>query len=92
VSPSFFAWVCAIAGVAIDLSVLNSAVLGVRSAVLCNTLIYCHGALPRLIKQARKSGVVRHVARGLNIWSNVHINEVTDLYLLALEKTLASMF
>ena len=43
---------------------------GVRASVLCNTLIYGHGALPRdsvqlprLLKQARKSGIVRHVDR-----------------------------
>ena len=85
--------------VAIDQLVLDSAARGVRSAVLCNTLIYGHGALPRdsvqlprLLKQARKSGVVRHVGRGLNSWSNVHIDDVADLYLLALEKTPAGTF
>jgi nucleoside-diphosphate-sugar epimerase len=85
--------------VAIDQLVLDSAARGVRSAVLCNTLIYGHGALPRdsvqlprLLKQARKSGVVRHVGRGLNTWSNVHIDDVADLYLLALEKTPAGTF
>jgi nucleoside-diphosphate-sugar epimerase len=87
------------ARVAIDDLVLASAAKGVRSAVLCNTLIYGHGALPRdsvqlprLLKQARKSGIVRHVGRGLNIWSNVHIDDVVDLYLLALEKTQAGVF
>lgn len=82
------------ARVAIDQLVLDSAAQGIRSAVLCNTLVYGHGALPRgsvqlprLLKQARKSGVVRHVGRGENIWSNVHIDDVADLYLLALEKT-----
>ncbi|MES2348805.1 MAG: NAD-dependent epimerase/dehydratase family protein [Pseudomonadota bacterium] len=87
------------ARVAIDDLVLAAAGKGVRSAVLCNTLIYGHGALPRdsvqlprLLKQARKSGVVRHVGRGLNIWSNVHIDDVVDLYLLALEKTEAGVF
>jgi nucleoside-diphosphate-sugar epimerase len=87
------------ARVAIDNLVLAAAGKGVRSAVLCNTLIYGHGALPRdsvqlprLLKQARKSGVVRHVGRGLNIWSNVHIDDVVDLYLLALEKTEAGVF
>jgi nucleoside-diphosphate-sugar epimerase len=85
--------------VAIDRLVQDSAARGVRSAVLCNTLIYGHGALPRdsvqlprLLKQARKSGVVRHVGRGLNVWSTVHIDDVVDLYLLALEKTPAGMF
>ncbi len=85
--------------VAIDQLVLDSAARGIRSAVLCNTLIYGLGALPRdsvqlprLLKQARKSGVVRHVGRGLNIWSTVHIDDVADLYLLALEKTPAGTF
>ena len=87
------------ARVAIDNLVLDAANQGVRSAVLCNTLIYGHGALPRdsvqlprLLKQARKSGVVRHVGPGRNIWSNVHIDNVVDLYLLALEKTEAGTF
>nr|WP_315400572.1 NAD-dependent epimerase/dehydratase family protein [uncultured Duganella sp.] len=87
------------ARVAIDKLVLAAAGKGVRSAVLCNTLIYGHGALPRdsvqlprLLKQARKSGVVRHVGPGENIWSNVHIDDVVDLYLLALEKTEAGVF
>lgn len=88
-----------VARVAIDQLVLDSAARGVRSAVLCNTLIYGHGALPRdsvqlprLLSQARKSGVVRHVGAGRNIWSNVHIDDVTDLYLLALDKTAPGIF
>ncbi|TFW29370.1 NAD-dependent epimerase/dehydratase family protein [Duganella callida] len=87
------------ARVAIDRLVLDAASKGVRSAVLCNTLIYGHGALPRdsvqlprLLRQARKSGIVRHVGPGRNIWSNVHIDDVVDLYLLALDKTEAGAF
>jgi nucleoside-diphosphate-sugar epimerase len=88
------------ARVAIDDLVLAAAKDGVRSAVLCNSLIYGHSLgvhrdsvqLPRLIKQARKSGVVRHVGSGGNIWSNVHIEDVVELYALALEKTPAGTF
>uniref|UniRef100_UPI002585F9EE NAD-dependent epimerase/dehydratase family protein n=1 Tax=Pseudomonas sp. TaxID=306 RepID=UPI002585F9EE len=88
------------ARVAIDNLVLAAAQHGVRSTVLCNTLIYGHSLgvnrdsvqLPRLLKQARKSGVVRHVGLGQNIWSNVHIEDVVALYLLALEKTPAGTF
>lgn len=88
------------ARVAIDDLVLTAAKDGVRSAVLCNSLIYGHSLgvhrdsvqLPRLIKQARKSGVVRHVGSGGNIWSNVHIEDVVELYALALEKTPAGTF
>ncbi|CAM2151734.1 Epimerase [Pararobbsia alpina] len=88
------------ARVAIDALVLGAAEQGVRSAVLCNTLIYGHSLglpresvqLPRLIRQAKKSGVMRHVGRGRNIWSNVHIRDVVELYRLALEGTPAGMF
>ncbi|GAB2878580.1 SDR family oxidoreductase [Paraburkholderia jirisanensis] len=88
------------ARVAIDQLVLNAAQRGIRSAVLCNTLIYGNGAvkgsasvqLPRLVRQAQKSGVVRHVGSGGNIWSNVHIDDVVELYRLALEKTPAGTF
>lgn len=86
--------------VAIDNLILGAAERGVRSVVLCNTLIYGHGAmpdtasvqLPRLERQAKKSGIVRHVGRGLNIWSNVHIDDVVDVYRLALEKSPAGTF
>ncbi|MFM0212094.1 NAD-dependent epimerase/dehydratase family protein [Paraburkholderia sediminicola] len=88
------------ARVAIDQLVLNAVQQNIRSAVLCNTLIYGHGAvagsasvqLPRLVRQAQKSGVVRHVGSGGNIWSNVHIDDVAELYRLALEKTPAGTF
>jgi nucleoside-diphosphate-sugar epimerase len=86
--------------VAIDNLVLAGAARGIRSAVLCNTLIYGVGAvqdtasvqLPRLIRQAQKSGVMHHVGPGANIWSNVHIDDVAELYRLALEKTSAGTF
>ncbi|MGF6410413.1 NAD-dependent epimerase/dehydratase family protein [Paraburkholderia sp. MM5482-R1] len=88
------------ARVAIDQTVLDAAQRNVRSAVLCNTLIYGHGAvagsasvqLPRLVRQAQKSGVVRHVGSGGNVWSNVHIDDVAELYRLALDKTPAGTF
>ena len=88
------------ARVAIDQRVRAAAELGIRSVVLCNTLIYGEGRglprdsvqLPRLIKQARHSGVMRHVGRGLNIWSNVHIDDVVALYRLALAKAPAGSF
>jgi nucleoside-diphosphate-sugar epimerase len=72
----------------------------VRAIVLCPTMIYGtgHGVhresiqVPRLIEVARKSGVARHVGRGENVWSNVHIDDVVSLYLLALEKAPAGAF
>lgn len=86
--------------VAIDNLVLAAAKDGVNSAVICNTLIYGHSLgvkrdsvqLPRLLKQARKSGVVRHVGSGQNIWSSVHIEDVVALYLLALTRNVPGTF
>ena len=48
--------------------------------------------LAALVDQARESGVARHIGRGLNRWSNVHISDVADLYLLALERASAGSF
>lgn len=88
------------ARVAIDRFVIGAADRGIRSVVLCNSLIYGRGLglhpdsiqIPMLIRQARESGVPRYVGRGENIWSTVHIEDVADLYLLALERAPAGSF
>lgn len=79
---------------AIDESILNAARDSVRTIVIRPSLIYgaSHGVhresfqVPVLIEQAKKSGVPCYVGRGLNVWSNVHMDDLVDLYLLALEK------
>lgn len=86
------------ARIALDNAVL--AAPGVRSIVLCNTLIYGTALgpksqsvqLPRLVAQAKASGKAPYIGRGLNRWSNVHIADVADLYLLALEKAPDDLF
>ncbi|MCP3170108.1 NAD-dependent epimerase/dehydratase family protein [Myxococcus qinghaiensis] len=73
---------------------------GARGIVLCNTMIYGTGKglsrdsvqIPPLVAQARKSGVVRIVGKGINRWSNVHLDDVTTLYALALERAPAGAF
>ena len=80
--------------VAIDQSILAASLDGVRSIVIRPTLIYGRGIgvnaasvqVPKLIEAARKARVPRHVGRGLNIWGNVHIDDVADAFLLALER------
>jgi nucleoside-diphosphate-sugar epimerase len=84
--------------VAIDRMVLDAP--GVRSVVLCNAMIYGHALgppaqsvqIPALLRQAKASGVVRYIGRGLNRWSNVHIADVARLYALALTKARAGTF
>ena len=67
------------ARVALDRFVL--AAPGIRSVVLCNSMIYGNALgvpaesvqVPALVRQAKASGVARYIGRGLNRWSNVHI-------------------
>lgn len=88
------------ARVAIDRLVLGGAGMGIRAVVLCNTMIYGHSLgppaqsvqIPALVRQAKASGVVRYIGRGLNRWSNVHIADVAALYPLALAKAPAGTF
>lgn len=73
---------------------------GLRGIVVCNSLIYGQGRglqadsvqIPPLVKQAQESGVVRIVGKGLNRWSTVHIDDVCELYRLALDKTPGGAF
>ncbi len=82
------------ARVAINETVLAGAKDGVRASIVCPSLIYGlgHGAnpnsiqVPWLIELARKHGVAKHIGSGGNIWSNVHIDDTVELYLLALAK------
>jgi len=48
--------------------------------------------VPSLIRQAVRSGIPRHVGEGENIWSTVHVDDVADAYLLALEGARAGSF
>ncbi|MFO1350824.1 MAG: NAD-dependent epimerase/dehydratase family protein [Gammaproteobacteria bacterium] len=86
--------------VAINELILAAAQRGVRSVVICPSLIYGRGLgahklsiqIPLLIAEARKHGVARHIGRGENIWSNVHIEDLADLYWLAFECAPAGSF
>lgn len=85
---------------ALDKLILDAAQHGVRSVILCNTMIYGTGLgaspdsvqIPPLVAQAQKSGIARYVGQGVNVWSNVHIKDVVELYLLALKNAPAGSF
>lgn len=84
----------------IDLRVLAAADDGVRAVVICPSNIYGTGTglkrasfqIPFLDEYAKASGVVRIVGDGVNRWSNVHIDDVAALYLLALDNAPAGAF
>lgn len=86
------------ARVALDRAILS--VPEVRSVVLCNALVFGDALgpkarsvqLPLLFDQARETGRAHFIGRGLNRWSTVHIADVVDLYLRALDGAPAGTF
>jgi nucleoside-diphosphate-sugar epimerase len=84
----------------LDLRVVGASAQGVKSVVICPSLIYGVGRgihrdsvqIPALVADARANGVVSMVGEGLNIWSNVHIDDVVALYILALQKAPGGAF
>lgn len=77
----------------IDLAVVAAMHSGLRSCVICPSNIYGIGRglnkdsvqIPLLVENARRMGVVEVVGSGSNRWSDVHIDDLAALYLLALE-------
>jgi len=86
--------------VAIDEAVLNAAADGIRSIVICPTMVYGPGRglhrdsvqIPLLVRLAREFQAGVHVGRGENRWSNVHIDDLVELYRVALERGPAGTF
>jgi nucleoside-diphosphate-sugar epimerase len=86
--------------VEIDNLVRRAARDGVRSMVIAPSLIYGCGRglhahsiqVPWLIQVAKKFGVAKHIGSGENRWANVHIDDLTTLYVLAIEKAPAGAF
>jgi nucleoside-diphosphate-sugar epimerase len=84
----------------LDLAVSAAASRGVRSIVVCPSLIYGDGRgpsrdsvqVPFLAANARRAGRVQIVGSGLNVWSTVHLDDVVGLYRLALAGAPAGAF
>ncbi|SHF33682.1 NAD-dependent epimerase/dehydratase family protein [Chryseobacterium sp. OV279] len=74
--------------------VLQSAKKDIRSIVIVPTMVYGEGLglkkdsiqLPALISFSKEKGFGTYFGKGENIWSNLHIEDLADLYVLALEK------
>ena len=88
------------ARVALNEDILSFKARGTRAIIVCPSLIYGisrgptrHSMqVPLLIRLAKKAGVARHYGAGENIWSNVHIDDLVDLYLLALASAPSGAF
>ncbi|RKS97367.1 NAD-dependent epimerase/dehydratase family protein [Chryseobacterium defluvii] len=83
--------------VLINQHILQSARKNVRSIVIVPTMVYGEGLglkkdsiqLPALTHFSKEKGFGVYFGKGENIWSNVHIEDLADLYVLALEKAKA---
>jgi nucleoside-diphosphate-sugar epimerase len=73
---------------------------GVRSVVICPTMVYGIGRglqpesdqIPKLIDLSKKSGAGVYFGKGLNRYSNVHIDDLVSLFLLAIDKAPGGSF
>lgn len=89
-----------VARVALNHDILAAAADGVRAIVIAPPMIYGRGRgvnpnsiqVPRMIGVARKHGVAKYVGRGANVWSNVHVEDLADLYVAALDRGAAGAF
>jgi nucleoside-diphosphate-sugar epimerase len=88
------------ARVALNAHILSFKTKGVRPIIICPSLIYgisqgpaTHSIqVPWLIALAKKAGVAKHYGPGENIWSNVQLDDLVDLYILALASAPAGAF
>ncbi len=73
---------------------------GIRSVVICPSMIYGRGRglqpdsdqLPKIIALSKQLGAGVYFGKGLNRYSNVHIDDLAELYLLVLEKAPGGSF
>lgn len=73
-------------------SVRIAAQSGIRSIAVRPPLVYGHGGckvISDLYHSARKTGAVCYVGRGLNAYSSVHVDDLTHLFSLALQRGVA---
>jgi nucleoside-diphosphate-sugar epimerase len=65
---------------------------GVRAMVVRPPMVWGHGRFPvaeLMLESLRKTGAVCYIGTGLNLYSNVHVDDLADLYRLAIERGVA---
>lgn len=73
---------------AVEDRVLGGAKRGIRTIVIRPAIVYGRGGgIPAgFVKSAREQGAAQYVGAGENRWPFVHVDDLADLYLLALER------
>ena len=80
--------------------VIEAASQNVHSTVIIPSLIYGYGnglnkhsiQVPFLVNNAIEAGAVQIVGKGLNAWSNIHIDDLVALYVSASERAPSGSF
>jgi len=82
----------------VDLEIINSHNEGaVDGHIVCPTLVYGVGTgpvnkrsiqIPKLVEIALRWRAVVHVGEGTNIWGNIHINDLIQLYLAVIKNAI----
>lgn len=72
----------------VERAVLQSAGDGIRSVVIQPAVVYGRaGGIPaQFVKSARRDGAARFVGTGENRWPLVHVDDLAELYVRALER------
>ncbi len=73
---------------------------GIRSIVICPPMVYGTGRglhpdsdqVPKLTLRSREREAGLYIGKGINRWSNVYIDDLVDLYFLALDRAPAASF
>jgi nucleoside-diphosphate-sugar epimerase len=63
---------------------------GVNAVVIRPPLIYGNGGgklIPMMFETAKRTGYACYLGRGLNVFSNVHVDDVAEVYALAIEQS-----
>jgi nucleoside-diphosphate-sugar epimerase len=73
---------------AVEERVLDAAREGIRMVVIRPAIVYGRGGgiTAEFVASARKEGAARFVGTGQNRWPFVHVDDLADVYLLALER------
>ena len=68
--------------------VIAAAQHGIRTIVIRPTIVYgeTRGIVGNLVEDLKQSGTVHFIGTGENQWANVHVQDLAELYALAIEK------
>ena len=72
-----------------ETKVREAAAQGVRAMVVRPPMIWGHGGsaqIPAMIDSLRTTGSVCYLGQGLNLYTHVHVDDLAEIYRLALEK------